>query len=392
MEYRSKDTLVDLYAILGLKSDVSKKSNCDEIIHKAYIEKSRKVHPDKHPGNETASEVYQLITSAYDVLKTASGRAAYDNKKRISDSCFRDHFALRKQSEDHVASAGKFSKSSTVEGDGSDRRAIDSSTEPNEFGYFEPSEEMKKAFNKRTKVLDQKRGMTGIDQAPLSSEALQSKMDELLRQRELDNDYKPPVQELLKTSKDPKVFNAIFELTAGRGRAGHHTNPNPHDEVMEYQGAPSGWEDHDHSTFVPFSEDSTDDPFDDTAPHEYSGFASIDMMRPVEEIEIQYSDLDLNKYDKPKFDEAYYEDIMTKIQQRVDETKKIEKMKLSDFSTSTHGYGITDDPSVAGYMSLPVDDDDIVARYQKLTSASTITSVVDQLPSSSSKKTKIRMR
>ncbi|KAI9224887.1 hypothetical protein BC828DRAFT_401862 [Blastocladiella britannica] len=63
------------YAVLG----VSRSASFDEI-RRAYLldQKSRSVHPDKHPGNPLATQAFQKISSAYTTLKQAGTRAAYD--------------------------------------------------------------------------------------------------------------------------------------------------------------------------------------------------------------------------------------------------------------------------------------------------------------------------
>ncbi len=63
----------DLYEILG----VSKTASDDEI-KKAYRKQAMKFHPDRNPDDKQAEEKLKEINLAYEVLKDAQKRAAYD--------------------------------------------------------------------------------------------------------------------------------------------------------------------------------------------------------------------------------------------------------------------------------------------------------------------------
>lgn len=63
----------NLYATLGL----DRNAQADEI-KRAYRKKTVEWHPDKHGGSEEATEKFQEIQHAYDVLSDAKRRAMYD--------------------------------------------------------------------------------------------------------------------------------------------------------------------------------------------------------------------------------------------------------------------------------------------------------------------------
>ena len=57
----------DLYAILGL----TKGASPDEI-KRAYRQKSKEWHPDKHKGDKAAEDKFKEINEAYEVLGDAT--------------------------------------------------------------------------------------------------------------------------------------------------------------------------------------------------------------------------------------------------------------------------------------------------------------------------------
>src|SRR4051812_4941914 len=63
----------DYYEILGVARDVNEDS-----LKKAFRKHAMKYHPDRNPGDKAAEAHFKECNEAYDVLKDAEKRAAYD--------------------------------------------------------------------------------------------------------------------------------------------------------------------------------------------------------------------------------------------------------------------------------------------------------------------------
>src|SRR3954468_10329355 len=65
--------MADFYAVLEIQRGAS-----DDEIKGAYRKLAMRYHPDRNNGSKEAEEKFKQITEAYDVLRDANRRAAYD--------------------------------------------------------------------------------------------------------------------------------------------------------------------------------------------------------------------------------------------------------------------------------------------------------------------------
>ena len=65
--------MADFYAVLGVEKTAS-----DDDIKQAYRRLAMQFHPDRNGGSKEAEEQFKSLTEAYDVLRDAQKRAAYD--------------------------------------------------------------------------------------------------------------------------------------------------------------------------------------------------------------------------------------------------------------------------------------------------------------------------
>lgn len=63
----------DYYEMLGVSRDVD-----GATLKKAYRKKAMQYHPDRNPGDAQAEQTFKELSEAYDVLRDAEKRAAYD--------------------------------------------------------------------------------------------------------------------------------------------------------------------------------------------------------------------------------------------------------------------------------------------------------------------------
>jgi hypothetical protein len=72
-----REPIGDLYEELGVSPDATR-----DDIASAYRARAKALHPDAHPGQETAAEQFTRLGAAYRVLADPDARARYDASRR----------------------------------------------------------------------------------------------------------------------------------------------------------------------------------------------------------------------------------------------------------------------------------------------------------------------
>jgi curved DNA-binding protein CbpA len=336
-EYKQKNDLPDLYHILGLTIDVCKDPKCDEIIKKAFIKKAKLCHPDKHKGRKDIEEVFELLTSTYDILRDENQRSAYNHKLTLDKQSSGDFFKLRKAATDYSQTFGE---------------------------YKEPSNDQKLSFKEQMHVLDTKHNFNSSTMDPISQHEAKKKLNDLNKSRySQDRDLKP-MRLFDEGHFDRKKFNEAFDLM-------HNRDDNA---VVAHNGVPSAW--NDMGTIANFSNfDDLDNLYVDngnrydTSRQMYGGIDFGATPKKLSKDEIK----NLKGADyvdgHNAISDDYYKDLKTKLRDRESSTSSFESMSYGDFKRDdTAGYGIFDQ---LGYkfsdrLHLDVDEDDISKKFERL--------------------------
>lgn len=337
IEYKQKNDLPDLYNILGLTINVCKEPNCDELIQKAYIKKAKICHPDKHPGRKDVEEVFELLTSAYDILRDEKQRTAYNHKLSLNKQSSCDFGKLKKGVTDYMQSLGE---------------------------YKPPSDQQKLSFNEQMIALDNKHGFDPSLMEPIMQQEANKKMNELTKIRSnQDRDFKP--EKIFDDDRfDLKKFNAAFDMV-------HKRDDN---SMVPHNGIPSAWNDlgavANYSSF-----DNLDSLYvDDSNRFDVSRqtYSSVNFGAPMQKIRKD----DIQNIKGADYvdghnilGEDYYRNMKSKLRERKTDASSLENMKYGDFNRDdTAGYGIFDQ---LGFkfderLSLDVEEDDISKKFEKI--------------------------
>jgi curved DNA-binding protein CbpA len=336
-EYKQKNDLPDLYNILGLTIDVCKDSNCDELIQKAYIRKAKVCHPDRHPGRKDVEEVFELLTSAYGILKDEKQRTAYNHKLSLNKQSSGDFVKLKKGASDYMQSLGE---------------------------YKPPNDQQKLLFKEQMLALDTKHGFDSGMMDPISQQDAKKKLNDLANTRsEQDKNLKP--ERLFDDGRfDLKKFNAAFDMVHKRDDG----------TMVSHNGVPSAW--NDLGTVANYSSfDNLDNLYvDDSNRFDVSRqtYGSVDFGAPMQKIgkedvqNIRGADyVDGHSV----LGEDYYRNMKSKLRERDTDANNLQNMKYGDFKRDdTAGYGIFDQLGFKfdDRLTLDIDEDDISKKFEKL--------------------------
>jgi curved DNA-binding protein CbpA len=339
LEYRPKNDIPDLYHILGLTIYVCKDDNCDEIIKRAYTKKAKICHPDKNPGRTEAIELFELLTSAYDIIKDPVQRKAYNNKLSLNRQSSSDFFKLKQGATDYAKSIGE---------------------------YKPPTDEQRISFEEQKKLMNQKHGYDPDSAAAkeIKSKDARKKLEELTKTRKEDAENLKPEILFDEGRFDLRKFNAAFDVI-------HKRNEN---DMVLHNGIPSAWNDMGGSNnFSAF--DDLDNLYTDDATRldtSRQSYGSIDFTSPVSRL--SKSDIhDIKGADYVDnhnvIETDYTKNIKAKLRDRENESKQYDKMVYGDYKRDdTAGYGILDKLGITvdDRLTFDLDEEDISEKYNKL--------------------------
>ena len=339
MEYKTKSDIPDLYNVLNLTVDVCKQENCDELIKNAYKKEAKLCHPDKHPGRKDMQELFLMLTQAYNILADAKLRAEYNHKLTLNNQSSGDFFKLRDQ-------AKKYSET---------------------IGEYKPAtDEMKIGFKGQMSLLDEKHGYDSSLEGSMDKADAKKRMQEMNRQRALQ-DVNLKQERLFGEGKiDPKKFNAAFDEMHRKEES---------DLMMPHNGLPSAWNDQgavaSYSSFDDLNhlyvEDGNHFGIDNQA---YSSIHAVGVAPTKKLTKDKVDKLSPATYatDYNVIDDNYYTDMKSKLAGRKSEAGNFDNMKYTDFKKDDFaGYGIFEGIGVTVTDKLTFDDEDSIAsRFEKL--------------------------
>lgn len=334
-EYRQKDTIPDLYDILGLTIDVCKEPNCAELIERAYLSKAKVCHPDKYPGRKDVAEVFQLLTDTYSILKNESERSEYNNKLTLVKQSSNDYLKLKKATDAYMKSIGE---------------------------YIPANDEQKLSFKQQMALMDTKHGFDSSKMDAIkSTDAIhQVKNMEKLRSRQ-EVDLKP--EKLFDGHGfDAVKFNATFDKF-------HKKNDT---EIVLHNGVPSAWNDLGNPMTYSSFDDLGNLYVNDNNRIDVSNqlYGSVDMGEPTVRItkddiaNIEGADY---VYGHNNLDDAYYKNIKANLNNRNTETSQYENLRYGNYTNDTAGYGIMDqlETNYDAPLSIEVDES-LLDKYNNL--------------------------
>ena len=189
---------LDLYDILNLDSSCTQGD-----IFKAYRKLARKYHPDMKGGD---ADLFELITQAYDTLRTPEKKEQYDRFKKIEAEASVDYSDLKAQAQSYLKAQDK-----------------------------KVTKEEKDAANNAYKInfeeLDRKRGYlrSGTSEIPAGDARKAAK--NLERERAQEEIELAP-EKLFEGGFDSSKFHALFDKKFGRGR-----------DLVRHTEQPAAWND-----------------------------------------------------------------------------------------------------------------------------------------------------
>ncbi len=322
---------VNLYDILNLSQDCTQ-----DDIKKAHKKLAKKYHPDKKGGD---TEMYQLITDAYNILSTTKSRADYDEIYALSKQAESDHYQLKTQALDYLKA------------------------QKTETNVAKSKKELEKDFKKSFEEMDRKHQYKrDNDGKTISGKEVDKMLKdlELVRQQE---DIENIHEKLFDHDRiNIKKFNAAFDAMYKK-----------HNELIPHTGNPDPWNsaqgvDSSYSNINSYEDLYVEN--DDTFSTAYTSL-KLEADKSTNKVLDKESVAKLSgaEYtDRHNFIEDDYNKIIEeKLKERNASTKKLDDRSVAEFDTdpTCGGYGIFS--NIKNINSLSWDDnEDIKTKYNKL--------------------------
>ena len=326
---------VNFYDVLDVAQDATSKD-----IKSSYRDLVLIFHPDKSTGDV---EMFELITTAYNILINKNSRKEYDELYSISKQSESNHFDLKIKSKDHFS-------------------ALDNDISKTKKSDMDQKQEFKKIMDEMDRKHGYKREKMAID--PLKEKKTTKRLSDLQLAREHD-DIENIHENLFEGGRfEISKFNAAFDAM--------HKG---HTELIPHNGNPLAY--NMDSGFSNFSSlDSYDDLYVDLYVEDdilgSSNFGSIKLNHEQKK-KLGRGDLDkLGSADYTKNhnykDKDYNKSLEDKIREREFFTKKLDDRVIDDFDNDDNmgGYGISDKIGLKASSIEWDNGEDIKTRYNRL--------------------------
>jgi curved DNA-binding protein CbpA len=325
---------INLYDVLGLERNCTRQQ-----IKTIYRKLVGKHHPDK--GGD--SDIFELITNAFNILYDPVTRAEYDELFRISKQASSDHVSLKQAAED-------FFKTQDL----------------TEEQLAEARKKASKKFEQDFEDMDRKhkidRGDNDINLDAITADEALKRMKDLETIREQD-DIEYTHEKLFDDGQfNIKQFNAMFDKTN-----------KTHDELVPHTGNPGAWNDADGMNFSSYAT-PYDTLYDDDANIIGDNYTGVNLVsskgKKVNKKDLKHVEPAnyVDGHNKNR-DKTYMKTLEEKMRERTMEDKKLNDRSLNDFNTdeSMDGYGIFQQLGITGsQIEWNNSVDDMQSKYNKL--------------------------
>ncbi len=338
-----ESTTVNLYDVLNLENDCTRKD-----VKSAYRELAKVFHPDRKGGD---TEMFELVTHAYNVLSNPKTRKEYDNIYKLSKESTSDHFSLKQRYDDHL----DIEKSSVVK---------------------KSKKEMEHEFKKIYEDMDRKHNYNrDIEDKPIDGKNFNQMARDLELAREQE-DIENIHEKIFEDGRfDLGKFNAAFDsMNAGSNDiVPHEGAPLAYNAIGNAAGTTSGNNfDSNFSTIDNYEDIYLETGSDDetSLPGLY-GSAKFDKgktkkINPNDVRNLKAADYTDNHN---VIDDKFNKSIEQRMRERELETQKFNDRDMDQFDTdpSCGGFGIFDGVGMGNLSQITWDnDDDMQTRYNRL--------------------------